>query len=371
MVVHHFRQFGRRIFSLYDTHPLSMNSFAGGTVYILGEMVSQNQTPVPPSPKGGSNESINSENVQRFDWRKIGQVGALGAAENGIFMYSWYTFLTRFVGSSVATEIVLIKCALDQIFFASQQDFLFLALCAYNQFEKLPTAIEEVKKTFLTTWLMDCSLWPMVNFVGFAFVPFKFQPSYMAVVQFFWQVYISSVASASNNVTCNIDNNKTKVDIDEKKLKECFDVIDLDKNGFLDETELKAALKLRGITVKQEEINMMIKDGDTEVADGKISFDEFKIIAKKGSNLKSAGLWAHIHNEITLQKGAKAAIKRYEDLKGVTVSPAPVAATGVSSSSPSDESLLTDEQTDALKQAGLSVGILSAIALLRKIIYKI
>jgi len=82
------------------------------------------------------------------------------------------------------------------MFFATQQDFLFLALCAYSRSEQLPAAIEDVKENFLTTWIMDCSLWPLVNFVGFAFVPNSLQPSYMAFVQFFWQIYISTVGES-------------------------------------------------------------------------------------------------------------------------------------------------------------------------------
>ena len=99
------------------------------------------------------------------------------------------------------------KTICDQIFFATQQDFLFLALCAYQDSDKYPAAVDEVKRTFFPTWLMDCALWPMVNFIGFSLVPFVMQPTYMATVQFFWQVYISSVASSNEQ---NNTENKLK-----------------------------------------------------------------------------------------------------------------------------------------------------------------
>ena len=38
-----------------------------------------------------------------------------------VFMTTWYNFLTRVVGGGVGTGIVLAKCALDQLFFATQQ----------------------------------------------------------------------------------------------------------------------------------------------------------------------------------------------------------------------------------------------------------
>lgn len=106
-----------------------------------------------------------------------------------------YRTLSRVFGDGVSTRVVLIKCLCDQIFFATQQDFLFLGLCAYNDSAQLPAALDEVRMTFLPTWLMDCSLWPLVNFIGFSAIPSTLQPTYMAFIQFFWQVYVSSLAA--------------------------------------------------------------------------------------------------------------------------------------------------------------------------------
>ena len=117
---------------------------------------------------------------------------------------------------------VLIKCLLDQIFFATQQDLLFLGLCAYSQNDQLPLAVQEVKKTFFKTWLMDCAMWPLVNFVGFSLIPLKLQPSYMAAVSLFWQVYISSVATnTEREIICDVE------------LQKMFDDIDIDQVNYI------------------------------------------------------------------------------------------------------------------------------------------
>lgn len=108
---------------------------------------------------------------------------------------------------------------MDQIFFATQQDFLFLALCAYNQVKDLPIAIADIQDSFWTTWIMDCSLWPFVNFFGFAFVPYTLQPTYMACISYFWQLYISGIASKPSN--CN-----------REELINIFNEIDLDQVSF-------------------------------------------------------------------------------------------------------------------------------------------
>lgn len=116
----------------------------------------------------------------------------------------------------MGTPTVLLKCLLDQIFFATQQDALFLGLCAWSDSEVLAEAVQEVKDTFLTTWIVDCALWPVVNFVGFAFIPYIYQPTYMAFVSYFWQLYLSATAAGSTN------------DLSDHELEALFRVLDTD-----------------------------------------------------------------------------------------------------------------------------------------------
>ncbi len=159
------------------------------------------------------------QDMREEDLLKIVKIGALGSVENGAVMVYWYTFLNNFIGSGGAPKIVLLKCLMDQLFYATQADFMFLALCAYHNAGDMNLALNEVKETFISTWLMDCSIWPIVNFVGFSFMPLALQPTYMACVQFFWQIYISTVASR-------------RLSVENKNLKEIFDSIDLDKVRF-------------------------------------------------------------------------------------------------------------------------------------------
>ena len=163
-------RFGRYIFSLYESHPIALNSIIGGTVYFAGELTAQ----VNQSSQQCKREFSESTNniadfnkkfkwyVKKIDWERARYLGFLGAVETGIFMLTWYRFLNKTFGSGISTKTVVIKSVCDQIFFATQQDLLFLAICAYQDSEKYPEAVAEVSRTFLPTWLMDCSLWPMV-----------------------------------------------------------------------------------------------------------------------------------------------------------------------------------------------------------------
>ena len=141
-------------------------------------------------------------------------------------MLAWYKFLSKRVGHGNTTKIVLTKCFLDQIFFATQQDIAFLGFCSYYHLSELPAAVKEVNRNFMTTWINDCSLWPVVNFFGFAFVPLPLQPTYVSLVQFFWQIYISSVAMPKENI--DSANNANSGD-NEEELRIAFKDIDKDQ----------------------------------------------------------------------------------------------------------------------------------------------
>jgi hypothetical protein len=257
--------------------------------------------------------------------------------------YFRYNFLSKKFGAGVGTGIVLKKCICDQLFFATQQDGLFLGLCAFNDSNKLPQAIDEVKRTFLTTWIADCSIWPVVNFFGFAFVPSKLQPTYMASIQFFWQVYLSSMAAGAD------DENSFD------RIEEIFRALDDDSSGFIDAMELEKELKRRGLSFTKNDLKEIMAAVD-ENGDGKISFEEFKNAIESGA-MKKTVLWGILSDD--LQKGAKAALKRLENLQSSTKDAAQ-----------NDTKDIKDRE-DALKSAAIGGSAFISLALIRKFILKI
>ncbi len=428
-----FRGFGRRIYDLYDKHPLLMNSLCGGFVYSMGEIIAQD---------------LAKNNKDKFDIVKIGQIGVLGVLENGIFMSGWYTVLNKYVSASNHTSIVLVKCFLDQMFFASQQDFLFLSLCAWNDSNLYEKALKEVKSSFLNTWLYDCSVWPLVNFIGFSFVPFKLQPTYMACVQLGWQIFVSSKASKNKKndisdeelkrietlfkeidtdnsgtldaneievalkargVICHKedillmikeadseDNSDGQIDFKEfqsiitnpsiakntyklwmvqkeltleenKKIEDLFHQIDVDNSGYLDASEIAVALKARGIAFDEKELEIMIKEADTEEEDNKISKSEFKtILTNPYLARQTSHLWEIVKQDIKLTKGAKGVVDRMHRLDHTK-----------DSKNDADVDLwvllmtFDQDRREALKSAGIGISALTVCSIIRKIVFKI
>lgn len=295
---------------MYDKYPLLCNTVAGSAVYSAGEFIVQHHA-----------RSQDKEGKATIDYSKIRQLGLLGGLENGFFMSVWYNVLNYCVGSSRATSVVLMKCALDQAFFATQQDAVFLAVCAIQHQNALPDAVRCVKRDFLTTWVNDCSVWPLVNFVGFAVVPVKIQPTFMSTVQLFWQVYISSVAAASSGSSpTNAAEGGRREDRD-SELEVAFGSMDLDGNGFLDADEMRQALQSRGARVTKAEVEGMISEvhklsgGSAGGKAGQVSLAEFKAVMRLRTASSHAQLWERLKTSATLEKGAKKLMRRIADQK--------------------------------------------------------
>lgn len=128
----------------------------------------------------------------------------------------------------------------------------------------------------------------------------------------------------------------------------------------------------------------MISDGDSDEKDGKISFHEFKTIVHKGSALPTAELWKKIQTERRLDKGAKVAMRKLEDMKrkkddkqeaalsssssAASMQPAIVAAAAQEAA----EFFVVNENTEpAAKSAVVGVSMLAVAAAIRKIVFRI
>ena len=170
------RRAARSVGDAIELHPFKMNSVIGAIVYGAGEGMAQLSAP---------KDERTTERLPAITMLGVVQVGAL--------MTIWYNTLERMCGTSSSTRTVLHKICFDQVLWSSQNDGMFLAVCGILEKPDLPSALHETKRGFLTTWINDCAVWPLTNFLGFAVVPTKFLPAYMAFNQFLWQVFLSFI----------------------------------------------------------------------------------------------------------------------------------------------------------------------------------
>ncbi|XP_044390412.1 calmodulin-like protein 4 isoform X1 [Triticum aestivum] len=65
----------------------------------------------------------------------------------------------------------------------------------------------------------------------------------------------------------------------DEELKEAFEVLDKDRNGFISPVELRTVMINLGEKMTDEEVEQMIKEADTD-GDGQVNYDEFVLMMK-------------------------------------------------------------------------------------------
>jgi hypothetical protein len=126
---------------------------------------------------------------------------------------------------------------------------------------------------------------------------------------------------------------------------------DIFQSGFIDKIELEQALKTYNISESQ--IKDIIKEIDKN-NDGIISFDEFNDAIVSGT-VKKTALWGILNGDINVQKGAKAVLKRIENLKNLET----------------ENANENKDREEAIKNAYVGGSLLVFIASFRKFVLKI
>ena len=187
--------------SFYKSRPVLANSISGFVIFCSGDIISQ-YLPSAFALQNG-NAGIEALISQRIDWRRAIYFGGLGIGMNGITLTIWYKLLDKFVGSSMLShKTVFAKMIADQIVYAPFSivvyfwfaSYLESLQCAIRSGSVIDDCCDRLNKDLVSTWISDCMVWPPANFVNFRYVGLNYRPTFVGVVQVFWQSYLSYVS---------------------------------------------------------------------------------------------------------------------------------------------------------------------------------
>ena len=144
----------------------------------------------------------------RFDidyWRAI-KTGALGITLNGFALHLWFRTLDATFGAAMTLRNVVFKCIADQLVYAPFSIIMFFSYASATKggtvTEIVERSKEKINTSIYSTWLADCSVWPMVNFLNFRYIPIHFRPTFVCCVQLAWQVYMSGIGHSEVRQEC-------------------------------------------------------------------------------------------------------------------------------------------------------------------------
>lgn len=183
-----FVQLRNTVNTLFEKYPKAASAFTGFCTFSAGDVIAQRVE-----------IHDNTTNLQ-FDYTRPLQIGMLGLVMNGLFLTQWYNLLERVIGTSMhCKRAVLLKVIADQVIYGPFSIMAFFAVTAFVAHKEFHEMYEQftskMQDRFISTFIADCSLWPLANFVNFRLVPLVYRPTFTAVVQLGWQAYLSFVSS--------------------------------------------------------------------------------------------------------------------------------------------------------------------------------
>lgn len=187
-ILNRFIAFKDRVQDFFHRSPKIANAFTGFATFSAGDFLVQR---------------YEFEKWSEINYNRCFELGLLGIVMNGYFLVSWYKLLDKVIGISMTSKAaVSLKVIADQVVYAPFSIVAFLGFSALIRFRSYEGFAEyfdyKMQHNFWTTFFADCSIWPLANLVNFRYITLPYRPTFTAVVQLIWQVYLSAVAENKN-----------------------------------------------------------------------------------------------------------------------------------------------------------------------------
>lgn len=178
--------------SSYRSYPIISNSISGFCIFCGGDVVSQ---------------FISTKNKKAFkiNIQRTIDTGILGIFMNGFCLHGWYRILELSFGASMKNrKVVILKCVADQICYAPFSICVFFSFVGVRAggtvLEINERIYSKISTLFVSTWVADCTLWPIVNAVNFSLIPLNYRPTFVGIAQLTWMTYLAFVGNSHQDV---------------------------------------------------------------------------------------------------------------------------------------------------------------------------
>lgn len=194
-----FAKIRHAIHNKFQKYPSATSAFTGCVMFGSGEYITQ--------------RILHEENSPLIGMERVIQLGCLGFVMNGFFLTKWYNLLDRVAGISMkCNKVVAFKVIADQFLYAPfciMMFFCFTAAIKHDNWKEMKDEFfHRMEHSFRSTYFADCTVWPLANYINFKIVPAPYRPTWTAVVQFVWQIYMSYVSKEALDEDDEDDDNE-------------------------------------------------------------------------------------------------------------------------------------------------------------------
>ncbi|XP_004364620.1 hypothetical protein CAOG_01752 [Capsaspora owczarzaki ATCC 30864] len=128
------------------------------------------------------------EGVEGWDWRRTARMGSVGMFLGPCNHY-WYRMIDSKFPTAVNFKQVTVKVLCDHFYTG-------MALMHGNSMAEYK---KELVDKYPHTFMVDCMVWPGLQYVNFFFVKGPFRVAYVASCSLFWNIFLSHMKHAYNS----------------------------------------------------------------------------------------------------------------------------------------------------------------------------
>jgi len=180
----------RALANKYDTfvktYPLSSKCTTASSLFLLGDVIYQMVEKKP-----------------EWDFQRMCRMAIFGGAVFGPAGHYWYHLLETKLPGTSKKEIFMKVCA-DQIVFAPPFYGSFFYIMPLLEGKSHRQRVENVKQNFLTTYLVDLSVWPMIQTVNFKYVPGDHRVLFVSAMSIGWNAFLSKMQHGHHEPTIEV-----------------------------------------------------------------------------------------------------------------------------------------------------------------------
>jgi len=128
---------------------------------------------------------------QYYDWNRTGRMFTVGMTVVGPLTYAWFLFLEKRVKFHPPFKVALVKVGLDQTIAAPLFLLMFISSVGFLERKPFHLIQRDLQAGFLDIMRANYFVWPLVQFINFAFVPFSYRIAFVQTIAVGWNTYLS------------------------------------------------------------------------------------------------------------------------------------------------------------------------------------
>ena len=118
--------------------------------------------------------------------------------ENTSVSVSAFTFETKRIEKINKWVIKASKVLADQLVFSSGYTLFLITATGFMTGKDMVAIAHIIQSSFWKIYLIDCLIWPPLQFINFTYIKKEYQPIYVNVLNIFWNTFLSLCLAVSH-----------------------------------------------------------------------------------------------------------------------------------------------------------------------------